>query len=112
MTSEVESAIKHYITTRTATGKWSTPNLHDALSFLVTEVAEALEAYMRTKPEYVRNNPHKRYRLDEELADVVFMAYVCAHVGGYNIEEAILKKLASTRLQDRSSDRDSDDLAD
>jgi len=98
MTSRVKDAILHYIETRTATGKWATPNLHDALSFLVTEVAEALEAYMRTKPEYVRNSPHKRYKLDEELADVVFMAYVCAVVGGYDIEEAILKKLASTRL--------------
>lgn len=112
MTSRVKDAILRYIDSRTAAGKWAQPNLHDALSFLVTEVAEALEAYMRTKPEYVRNHPHWKYSLPEELADVVFMSYVCAYVGGYDIEAEILKKLASTRLSDRPGDRDSDDLAD
>jgi len=93
----IKQEVADYITAKTAQGKWTTPPLQDALCFLVTEVDEALEAYMRTKPEYVRNDPTKKYDLGKELADVVLMAFVCAQVGGFDIETELAITLSTTR---------------
>jgi hypothetical protein len=40
---------------------------------MVTEVAEAIDADLRTRPQYNRNNA-KEHRVDDEIADAVMMA--------------------------------------
>jgi NTP pyrophosphatase (non-canonical NTP hydrolase) len=65
-------------------GKWRQPNVTDALGFLAEEVGEAWAAYHRLPiPEnagWTRAHPGKVDVEDllDELADVVFMAYVTA----------------------------------
>lgn len=51
---------------------WLTPPPEDALLFALTELGEAADAYLRSKPEYNRNNA-RQPDLDAELADVALM---------------------------------------
>ena len=83
---------------RALAGTFKRPTLEHALMFLVTEVGEALDAYLRTPAgaEYVRNNEH-RTDLTEELGDVVFMACVCANILGVDLDEQIRKKCEQIR---------------
>jgi len=74
-------------------GQWKWPNLQDALMFLVTEVGEALDAYLRTETMgYIRNQERKR-DLTEELADVLFMSCVAACLLGTDLEAKLCAKL-------------------
>lgn len=57
----------------TANTNWKMmKNTQDSRRFLVTEVAELLDAYLRLDGYYARNN-HKNLELPRELADVLFM---------------------------------------
>jgi hypothetical protein len=51
---------------------WSVPDQEDALRFVLTEVGESLDAWLRTRPEFSRNNK-KSLSVADELADVAFM---------------------------------------
>jgi hypothetical protein len=51
---------------------WPTPTVEDALLFALTELGEAVDAHLRTKPEYARNNTKELSELDE-LADFALM---------------------------------------
>ena len=93
----VRSLVEEYVNDRESTGRFIRPNIDDALAFLVTEVGEAVEANMRRKPDYMRNNPTKEYSLGKELADVVFMAFVCAMVAGEDLYEQLRQMARTTR---------------
>lgn len=51
---------------------WPTPTTEDALLFAFTELGEAIDAYLRTKPQYARNNAKDLDVLDE-LSDTCLM---------------------------------------
>lgn len=62
------------------------PSVEDALLFMMTEVAEAIELILIRK-KYVRNHPeHKEFftpaRFAEELSDVIYMAVIAGEVEG------------------------------
>ena len=44
---------------------WPTPPIDHALAFAVTEAGEAIDAWLRTFPEYARNNDKDHDELDE-----------------------------------------------
>ena len=51
---------------------WPTPGRIDALRFAYTEAGEAMDAYLRTVPQYRRNNA-RNISVEEELADCAMM---------------------------------------
>lgn len=51
---------------------WPTPSTGDALLFAFTELGEAVDAHLRSKPEYARNRDKDLSVLDE-LADCAMM---------------------------------------
>lgn len=51
---------------------WPTPSTEDALLFAFTELGEAIDAHLRSKPEYARNRDKDMDVLDE-LADCAMM---------------------------------------
>ena len=51
---------------------WPTPERIDSLRFAFTEAGEALDAYLRTVPQYARNN-HRNMSVPDELADCAMM---------------------------------------
>lgn len=51
---------------------WPTPGRIDSLRFAFTEAGEALDAYLRTIPQYARNNA-RNMSVPEELADCAMM---------------------------------------
>jgi hypothetical protein len=51
---------------------WPTPTTEDALLFALTELGEAVDAHLRSKPQYVRNRDKDLSVLDE-LADCAMM---------------------------------------
>lgn len=57
---------------------WVTPSKHDALRFAFTEAAEAMDAYMRAKGGYARNNEGHDDVL-AELADCAIMLMTAAN---------------------------------
>lgn len=52
---------------------WPCPDIWDSLLFCQTELGEAIDAYLRTKPEYARNRDKDLSVLDE-LGDLALMA--------------------------------------
>ena len=78
------------------------PSRTEAIQWLVTEVGEVCECDLALSgKDWVRNNPEKHQgndslsSLENELADVVFMALVTGIVCGLNPLRALLNKLAS-----------------
>ena len=51
---------------------WPTPDVQDSLRFAMTEAAEAMDAFLTAKQQYVRNNP------DDKHADIPGEAADCA----------------------------------
>ena len=53
-------------------------DLDDCIKFIVSESVEAMDALMRVDDPYKRNNPRQVSldNVDEEVADVIFMAIV------------------------------------
>ena len=53
---------------------WPTPDVQDSLRFAVTEAAEAMDAFLTSKKQYVRNNPdNKHANMRDEAADCAMM---------------------------------------
>lgn len=57
---------------RTLAHVWPTPNAQDSIRFAATEAGEALDAYLRTRPEFSRNRQRDHDELDE-WADCAMM---------------------------------------
>jgi len=53
---------------------WPCPDIWDSLLFCQTELGEAIDAYLRSKPEYARNRDKDLDVLDE-LGDLALMAF-------------------------------------
>ena len=70
-----------------------TPSLKDAAIWLATEVGELLDAIMRTEKDWVRNNPDKPSKVEEELADVMMMLLVAAGAADVDPMDALLRKM-------------------
>jgi NTP pyrophosphatase (non-canonical NTP hydrolase) len=71
-------------------GKFAIPNADEAAKFMVTEVAEVIDVIMRKDPKFTRNNANAsgwNYidELGKELADVVYMAFLCANAEGIDL---------------------------
>lgn len=73
---------------------WVSPDMKDAVCFVVTEAGETLDAVLRLQS-YVRNHPEEgsRQQVAEELGDVVFMAMVTANIMGFDLAAQIGMKL-------------------
>ncbi len=61
--------------------KWPTPATADALRFAFCEASEALDAWLRLQPQYVRNNA-RDLSVTDELADCAMMLLTALGVGG------------------------------
>ncbi len=73
------------------------PSTKDAAIYLATEAAEVLDAVMRMESGWVRTNK-KETDIGEELADVVTMAILTAHLAGVdNFFETIVSKITKKR---------------
>jgi len=75
------------------------PSVEDALLFVTTEVAEAMELvlamphrkYKRNHPE--DKEPFSRERLADELGDIIYMCMITGLVQNVNPFEAMLNKM-------------------
>jgi len=92
--SSVTTMVRYSVEERIEKGTFVMPDMKDAFIFLLTEVGELGDAIMRlSNPEYVRNHPHKKIDVAEELGDVVFMAYILADVLCVDIDKQLMDKL-------------------
>lgn len=77
--------------------QYVTPNLADALDFMATEVAEAIEVRLRLSPlNYIRNNT-KQPTIDDlatEIFDAIMMGCIVLDLLGRDLEDVAKKKLA------------------
>jgi len=74
-------------------GWWDAPrSIGEVLMLLVTELAEAMEAYREGNPESDKIRGFSR--MEEELADVIIRLLDLAGKEGLNIEAAVLAKMA------------------
>lgn len=82
--------------------KW--PDTKEALDFTVTEVGEAMDAYIRTnQPGWVRNNPDKDLNYGHELADIYQMITISAHEAtGKTLDELLEEKWATKGFDNES----------
>ncbi len=71
--SEIQMMCRQFRRKWVEAGKWLEPDLRDALAWMCTEAAEALEAELDLR-DFVRNNPIESI---EDVSD--FMGYECAH---------------------------------
>lgn len=73
------------------------PTGKEALDFVVTELGEAMDAWIRQYGRgFKRNNPDKETNLEYELGDVYMMAQIASHeLTGKSLEENAKAKLAS-----------------
>lgn len=72
------------------------PAPEEALLWLVTEVGEAADEWMRIDKDWVRNNPQPDYspeRFGSELGDVMLMAMVAGLADGVSPLEMLLEKM-------------------
>lgn len=73
------------------------PDLADALDFMLTEVAEAMEKRLR-QSDYIRNNPRTEPVLDHdigiEIFDAVMMGCNALDILGLDLMELAREKLA------------------
>ena len=76
-------------------GQWQEPALPDAIGFMVTEAAETMEAWLRTKAGYTRNNPRPGVLHDIaiEAFDTMLMACVVLDALGESLEAIAEEKL-------------------
>lgn len=83
--------------------KYVMPDLTDALDFMATEVAEAIEVRLRISPaNYVRNNPSEENinNLATEVFDAIMMGCIVLDILEMNLEmvaKAKLKKMDEKR---------------
>src|SRR3990167_3846976 len=72
------------------------PTGKDALDFAVTEIGEALDAWLRiNKPEYSRNND-KNANIGNELGDALMMLSIASYeLTGKSLDENLLEKWKS-----------------
>jgi hypothetical protein len=66
---------------------WKTPPVNDSLAFALTEIGEAVDAELRTRP-YARNS-ERDVTVVQELADVVLMLVTALPVGHVSQAEFI-----------------------
>jgi len=73
------------------------PNAKEALDFAITEIGEALDAWIRQNQEgWTRNNPDKEANFGWELADCYQMLQIAAHQAtGKSLDELLTEKWAS-----------------
>lgn len=71
------------------------PDFLKAIAFIVTEVGELFDAWIRTMANdgFVRNHGEKDVDPAEELADVIMMAYIAADQLGIDLDKALRAKL-------------------
>ena len=79
------------------------PNSKEALDFAVTEIGEAMDAWIRENQEgWSRNNPDKKSNLAFELADTYQMLEIASILhNGATLEENLRAKWASKGYQNR-----------
>jgi len=78
-------------------GKWADPDIQDCLSYMLTEAGEAMDAYLRTKKQYTRNNPTKtttNAKIAEEVFDTIMMGIIALDLLGEDLRETAEKKLS------------------
>lgn len=76
-------------------GQWREPELGDAIGFLVTEAAEVMEAYLRTKDGYARNNPRDSdmHKIAIEAFDTIMMACMVLDALGESLSKVGYEKV-------------------
>ncbi len=89
----MQEVVTNYVERWQESTSWQLPDLTDAIDFLVTEVAEVVDARLRQDPRYVRARRGVSSKIIEELADVVFMAYVTAIVLEEDLDAALYTTL-------------------
>ena len=73
-------------------GWWDAPrSIGEVLMLVVTELAEAMEAYREGNPESEKIRGFSR--MEEELADVMIRLLDLAENEGFNLEAAVLAKM-------------------
>jgi len=71
-----------------ADGKWQATETKEAMDFMVTELGEAFEAYIRTRTTgWTRNNVGKNFDLATELFDVIMMGIFALSSMGVDLDE-------------------------
>lgn len=65
---------------------WPAPSSIDSLRFAFTEAGEVMDAFLRTNPDYVRNN-YRNVAMQDEIADCVIMLVTALGPDHQYIEE-------------------------
>jgi len=93
----VQDLVREYTKKWEAQGTWAQPNLSEALMWMVTEVGEALDAYLSLNPKWTRNNPKPAptsEKIAEEIFDAIMMGCLALDRLGADLMEVAQRKLA------------------
>ncbi len=95
---DLQRTIRQYRRRWLDAGQWQDPlDLGDCLAFMLTEVAEAIDAHLRTKDGYVRN--HRRpsptpRQIAAEVFDAIMMGVIALDILGLELDDVAREKLA------------------
>ena len=93
--NDLQSKIAEYRQGWIRKGQYVEPNLTDALDFMVSEVAEAIDKRLRLS-NYVRNNDEgcpTKEDIAIEVFDAIMMGCVALDLLGFDLDEVADKKL-------------------
>ncbi len=95
MSTNLQDLIKSYYSEWIRREKYVMPNLTDALDFMATEVAEAIDKRLRLYS-YVRNNEEAKptnAEIAEEIFDTIMMGCVALDILNQDLYKVAFKKL-------------------
>ena len=69
------------------------PDTKDSCMWVASEVGEMIDAVMRLEQGWVRNNPDRESKVEDELGDVLMMLLITAETLDINIMDALLRKM-------------------
>lgn len=98
---DLQFEIRRHYTAWIARNQYVMPNLTDALDFMATEVAEAIEKRLR-RTSYVRNNPEEypdNRAIAIEIFDAIMMGCIALDILGEDLNEVAAEKLK--RMDDK-----------
>jgi NTP pyrophosphatase (non-canonical NTP hydrolase) len=85
----VQELVEGYSRRWEAEGTWFRPTVLEALTWMATEVGEALDVALRQDPKWFRNNPRREPPTDEELAEEIADAIMMGCVALSNLEVSL-----------------------
>lgn len=93
----LQELIRSYTDKWKAQGTWTSPNVLEALTWMATEVGEALDTRLRQDSKWFRNNPQPAPAYEEvaeEIFDAILMGCIALDLLHLDLMEVAHQKLA------------------